>query len=137
PSRRAPAARPAAAQPRRSPPPYASPYAGPRRSSLPPSACSKSFAGKCRTWRACLIPDLLALAPLSSHATARTDRLAPRSKARPHAVGRRFGSQPVGPHERYGTTTAPSGSIRRECAWIAVIEPTTVCTYRWLLDVLG
>ena len=36
-----------------------------------------------RTWRACLITDLLALAPLSSHATARPDRLAPRSKARP------------------------------------------------------
>jgi len=68
--------------------------------------------GRGRTWRACLIPDLLGLAPLSSHATARPDRLAPRSKARPHAVGRRFGSQPVGPHERYGTPAAPSGSIR-------------------------
>ena len=66
-----------------------------------------------RTWRACLIPDLLALAPLLSHATTRTDRLAPRSKARPHAAGRRLGSQPIGPLERYGTTAASSGSIRR------------------------
>ncbi len=56
---------------------------------------------------------MLALAPLSSHATARPGRLAPRSKARPHnAAGRRFGSQPAGPPERYGTTAAPSGSIR-------------------------
>ena len=30
-------------------------------------------------------------------------------------VGRRFGSQPVGPHERYGTIAAPSGTIRRHC----------------------
>ena len=69
--------------------------------------------GMAEPQRACLIPDLLALAPLSSHATARPGRLAPRSKARPHAVGRRFGSQPTGPLERYGTTAAPSGSIRR------------------------
>jgi hypothetical protein len=82
-------------------------------------ARSKSFVREWRTWRACLITDLLALAPLSSHATARTGRLAPRSKARPHAVGRRFGSQPVGPHERYGTTAAPSETIRNHAplAW--------------------
>ena len=36
-----------------------------------------------RTWRACLITDLLSLAPLLSHATARPGRLAPRYKARP------------------------------------------------------
>jgi hypothetical protein len=36
-----------------------------------------------RTWRACLITDLLSLAPLSSHATERSGRPAPRYKARP------------------------------------------------------
>ena len=113
--RRGPGSRPAAPPPGRSPPPCASPYAGPRRSSLLSWHAPSRSSGKWRTWRACLIPDLLALAPLSSHATARTGRLAPRSKARPHAVGRRFGSQPVGPHERYGTTAAPSGTIRPLC----------------------
>jgi hypothetical protein len=28
-------------------------------------------------------------------------------------AGRRIGSQPIGPHERYGTTAAPSDTIRR------------------------
>src|SRR5205814_7980785 len=107
------APRPAAPPPGRSPPPCAWPYAGPRRSSLLSWHAPSRSSGEGRTWRACLIPDLLALVPLSSHATARPGRLAPRSKARPHAAGRRFGSQPVGPHERYGTTAAPSGSIRR------------------------
>ena len=112
---RGPAARPAAPPPGRSPPPCASPYAGPRRSSLLSWHAPSRSSGEWRTWRACLITDLLALAPLSSHATARTGRLAPRYKARPGqcgTVGRRFGSQPVGPHERYGTTAAPSGTIR-------------------------
>src|SRR5205814_1911676 len=59
------------------------------------------------------LSDLLALAPLSSHATVSTGRLAPRSKARPHAAaGRRFRSQPIGPLERYRTTAASSGSRR-------------------------
>jgi hypothetical protein len=44
--RRAPAARPAAPPPSRPLPPCASPCAGPRRSSLPPSASSRSSAGK-------------------------------------------------------------------------------------------
>jgi hypothetical protein len=63
------------------------PYAGPRRSS-PASwhAPSRSFRGW-RTWRAGLITDLQALAPLLSHATARP--------------------------ERYGTPAAPSETIRR------------------------
>ena len=110
---RGPAPRLAAPPPGRSPPPCAWPYAGPHRSSLLSWHAPSRSPGEWRTWRACLITDLLTLAPLLSHATARTGRLAPRYKARPHAVGRRFGSQPVGPHERYGTTAAPSGTIRR------------------------
>ena len=38
---------------------------------------SKSSSGEWRTWRACLIPDLLSLVPLSSHATARPGRPLP------------------------------------------------------------
>ena len=58
PGRHAPAARPAAPPPRRSPPRCASPYAGRSRSSLPPSAHSRPSSpehGGPR--RACLIPD--------------------------------------------------------------------------------
>ena len=52
-------------------------------------------------WRACLISDRPAFSPLWSHATARRDVLAPRSKARPDRAGRRFASQPIAPLGRY------------------------------------
>jgi hypothetical protein len=52
-------------------------------------------------WRACLISDRPAFSPLSSHATARHDEPAPRSKAKPNRAGRRFASQPVAPLARY------------------------------------
>jgi hypothetical protein len=56
-----------------------------------------------RPWRASLIPGLLTLAPLSSHATARTDRPAPRSKARPRERGRQAVREPAHrTSERYG-----------------------------------
>jgi hypothetical protein len=82
--RRAPAARPAAPHLYRSPPRCASSCAGRSRSSLPPSAHSRPFAPNRKPRRACLIT-VLALAPLSSHATARPGRLAPRYQARPPA----------------------------------------------------
>ena len=92
---RGPASRPAAPPPGRSPPPCASPYAGPRRSSLLSWHAPSRSSGEWRTWRACLITDLLALAPLLSHATARPGRLAPRSKARPHRRGRQADREPA------------------------------------------
>ena len=105
--RHAPAAGPAAPHLCRSPPRYASSCAGRSRSSRPPSAHSPDRCHRTgRPRRACLIT-VLALAPLSSHTAARPGGLAPRSKARPHnAAGRRIGSQPAGPPERYGSTAA-------------------------------
>ena len=102
PRRRGPAARPAAPPPRRSPPRYASPYAGRSRSSLPSSARSSIVTRNERTAAGMPNTGLLALAPLSSHATARTDRLAPRSKARPQR-GRQAVREPAHrTSERYG-----------------------------------
>jgi hypothetical protein len=57
--------------------------------------------------RACLIT-VLALAPLSSHTTARPDRLAPRYQARPSTAGRRFGSPAHRASQRYGPGSLPS-----------------------------
>ena len=79
-----------------------------RRSSLPPSTAASFTAPNREGPRpACLIT-VPALAPLPGHATARPGRLAPRHKARPPSVtGRRFGSQPAGPPERYGKPQRP------------------------------
>ena len=75
----------------------ASSCAGRSRSSRPPSAHSDhSHRTERGPWRACLIT-VLALAPLSSHTTARPGRLAPRYKARSPA-------QPAG-----GSGASPPG----------------------------
>ena len=80
---RGPAARPAAPPPGRSPLPCAWPLCGSTPIITAVIDTLQVVRREWRTWRACLIPDLLALAPLLSHATARPGRLAPRYKARP------------------------------------------------------
>jgi hypothetical protein len=52
------------------------------------------------------------LAPLLSHATARPDELARRSKARPQAAGRRFESQLIGPLNATAETATPTGVLQ-------------------------
>jgi hypothetical protein len=76
-----------------SPPRYGKPCEGQPRSSLPSQLLFST--GKSGPRRACLIP-VTALAPLLSHTADETRGPAPRSKARPQAVGRRLESWPIG-----------------------------------------
>src|ERR1700758_1736614 len=98
---RGPAPRPAPSRPGRSPPQCATPYADPHRSSLPPSTAPFHSSSGGDPWRAGLIPDRSAVAPLSSHATARARQAGTSISSQATTVGRRFGSQPIGPLKRY------------------------------------
>jgi hypothetical protein len=67
-------------------------------------------------WRACLIPDRSAVAPLLSHATAGSGGLAHRYKARPQRSAGGSGASPSDPSNATTNAATLSGTIRRECA---------------------
>jgi hypothetical protein len=82
------------------------PLCGRRRSSLPPSATPSSSSG--RTVAGMPDSGAAGVAPLLSHTTARPDGRARRYSARPHAAGRRSGSQPIGPLNATAKAATPT-----------------------------
>src|SRR5260370_444873 len=99
------------------------PHVQPRRGVIGPH-CPFPLALRRDPWRACLISDRSAVAPLSSHATARPDRLAHRYKARPHRPAGGSGASPSDPSTLRPPRRASLTSIRWFAFPLSVAPPS-------------